>query len=241
MDRLRIPLRIVPVWLLVALLSACAHRVPGPAGPTVEVLDFILGPASTWPRIGTQAQDQHVSFDRREVCWVKYARSDAFECWRWDDAFVYHEIDHAVDGRPGESYRFSDGRWLPRRVPLETNWSLDLLTNTITNYDAACVAGQPVLFPYRVSARIQSGQLVSTDLGTRTVLVLEYAPHAVGVPAAEPETFRFAYGAGWFAWSSVRGTARFDTLGGRRLTRTTFCGELPAPSIAFRRASATIG
>ncbi len=214
-----------PLWLMVALLGACAHRPVRPAAPTVDVLDFILGDASTWPRIGTQPQDQRVNFERREVCWVKYARPDAFECWRWDDAFVYHEVDHAVDGRRGASYRFSDGRWLPRRVPLETSWTLDLPTNTITNYDAACVASQPRLFPYRVTAHLEPAQFVSADLGTRAVLVLEYAPHAVGAPATQPETFRFAYGAGWFAWSSPRGAARFDTLGGPSLNPTPFCGD----------------
>ena len=212
---------------MVALLgaAACAHRPIGPAAPTVDVLDFILGDASTWPRTGTQAQDQGVDVDRREVCWVKYARPSAFECWRWDDTFVYHEIDHAVDGRPGASYRFSDGRWLPRRLPLDGNWTMDLLRNTITMYDAACAASPPALFPYRVTTHLEPEQFVSPDLGRRAVLVLEYAPHASGAPAAEPETFKFAYGAGWFAWSSIRGAARFDRVGGPSRSRMSFCGE----------------
>ena len=209
-----------------ALSSTQASSV-GTAASTgeVDVLNFVVGNASTWPRLGTQLQDQRVDTERREVCWVKYARSDAFECWRWDDAFVYHEVDHAVDGFPGASYRFSDGRWLPRHLPVNTTWTLDVSTNTITNDDANCVASQPRVFPYRVTARIEPAQVVSADLGTRRVLVLEYAPHAIGEPASQPETFTFAEGAGWFAWVCVRGGARFDTLGGPSLDRTLFCGE----------------
>jgi hypothetical protein len=214
-------------WVIVALFAAaaCARQPIGRPAPTVDVLDFVLGDASMWPRTGTQTQDQRVDMDRREVCWVKYGRPRAFECWRWDDRFVYHEIDQAVDGRPGASYRFSDGRWLPRRLPLDRDWTMDLMRNTITTYDAACVASEPALFPYRVTAHLEAAQFVSPDLGRRAVLVLEYAPHAIGAPAAEPETFRFAYGAGWFAWSSIRGAARFDTVGGPRRRRTSFCGE----------------
>ena len=66
--------------------SACSSTTPlgPPAGipPTVDVLDFIVGDASTWPRTGSQHQAQIVDYAARTLCWVKYGRNDMFECWR---------------------------------------------------------------------------------------------------------------------------------------------------------------
>jgi hypothetical protein len=208
-------------------LSACAPRLPVPTPTdTVDVLGFVIGDARLWPRLGTQLQNQQVDLSRREVCWTKYGRANAFECWRWDDRWIYHEVDHALDGdRTGRSYRFTDGRWLPRRLPIGQPWALDLANNQIVQVSADCVASAPAPFPYALTAHIEAPQVISPDLGTRAVLVLTYAPHVLGAQAAEPETFRFAEGAGWFAWSSVRGAARFDRLGSASVTRSAWCGE----------------
>ena len=219
--------RVAIALVAIIFLSACAHELPVTApADSADVLNFIVGDSTAWPRIGTQAQDQQVDLNRREVCWTKYRRSDAFECWRWDDQWIYHEIDHALDGdRTGASYHFTDGRWLPRRLPVGKTWSMDLTKNHIIRVKGTCVAGPAMLFPYRISARFESEQVISADLGTRAILVLEYAPHATGAAAAQPETFKFARGAGWFSWSSARGTARFDRLGGPHVTRGASCEE----------------
>src|ERR1700704_2123787 len=99
--------------------SACggstAATQPPPAA-TVDVLPYLLGDAALWPRGGSHGQNQIVDLARREVCWVKYGNPRRFECWRWDDQFVYHAVDHALDGDSNESYAFTDGRWLPRQL-----------------------------------------------------------------------------------------------------------------------------
>jgi hypothetical protein len=216
-----------PALLLLVCTAACAHRVPatGLAAETVDVLDFVVGDASSWPRVGTQMQQQVVDMVRREVCWIKYGRANQFECWTWDDAWIRHEVDHAVDGRPGVSYVFSDGRWLPRRLRKDRLWTLDVVGNRITWFDPACVAEPSRAFPYLLRARWEPARDLGPDLGERDTIVLEYAPHDVGATTRnEPERFFFARDAGWFLWTSDRGTARFDRLGGRAVSgRGTFC------------------
>ena len=57
--------------LVVALSCGCIHRASvSPTQPTIDVLDFIIGEAGLWPRIGTQAQNQVVDDERREICWT---------------------------------------------------------------------------------------------------------------------------------------------------------------------------
>lgn len=194
---------------------------------TVDVLDYLIGDDDTWPRMGTQLQDQFVDDDRQEICWVKYGRANMFECWRWDDDYVYHEVDRALDGdRPGQSYHFTDGRWLPRY--LSGTWRLDMANNRVNWWLADCTAvrgpeGQtiddgPPVFPYLNRAWLEPARDLGGDLGTREVLVLEYAPHLFGkAPRGTPEQFRFARGAGWFEWSRGASVARFDRRGGPRL------------------------
>src|SRR5882762_9955270 len=131
--------------LLVAVLSlgACASPV-APKAPqvTVDVLSYLLGDASLWPRVGNHSQNQIVDLARREVCWVKYANARRFECWRWDEHYVYHAVDHGFDGDSNESYRFTDGRWLPRYLPGGTAaaspWTIDVSRNQIVWFDASC-------------------------------------------------------------------------------------------------------
>lgn len=207
---------------LVAIVAACsaASTAPSPVQPAADVLDFVLGDQSTWPRTGTQFQTQLVDRDARSVCWVKYARPDMFECWRWDDRFLYHVVDHAIDGAPGESYSFSDGRWMPRSIAGQ--WSLDVSDNRIRWFDRSCAetergerAGMPGTgaFPYALRAWIEQARDAGA-MGVRDVLILEYAPHAPGNTAPATERYYFARGAGWYRWEGSGGTATFDTRGG---------------------------
>jgi hypothetical protein len=221
--------RVAPLLLAVlaaALTDACARptlrTVPV---ESIDTLDYVLGDEMLWPRIGTQFQHQIADRARREVCWVKYGDARKFECWRWDDRWIYHEVDHALDGdSTGRSYSFSDGRWLPRH--LVGPWTLDVPGNRAIDFTPDCRATQR-RFPYRLRAHLEPPHDLGGDLGTRPTLVLEYQPYALGAqPGAETiERFFFAGGAGWYAWESTRGAARFDRLGGPAPTRTSRCGE----------------
>jgi hypothetical protein len=221
--------RLLVVALVAVLSDACArptlHTVPV---ETIDTLDYVIGAGSLWPRIGTQLQHQIVDRDHREVCWVKYGMAEKFECWRWDDRWIYHEVDHALDGdSSGRSYSFSDGRWLPRH--LSGTWTLDLPRNHAIDFTPDCQAtSRP--FPYRLRAHREPARDLGGDLGSRRSLVLEYQPYAHDAPPSSDtlERFLFAEGAGWYAWESARGTARFDRVGGPAPTRTRRCGERPS-------------
>jgi hypothetical protein len=178
----------------------------------IDVLEFVLGESRMWPRTGDQFQHQVVQGQR--VLFVKYGRPSMFEAWRWDAQYVYHDVDSALDGeRGGESYRFTDGRWLPRYLRENEQWTLDLTENRIRWFGRDCQpmaspegissdGGEP-LFPYRVSARISGDELS-----------LEYAPHAPGVAPGVPEVFRFRRGLGWYQWSRGSSVVTFDQPGG---------------------------
>jgi hypothetical protein len=217
----------IPLVVLTAVISHGCARLTARTVPVapIDTLDYVLGDGSLWPRSGTQFQHQLVDRVRREVCWVKYGDPNKFECWRWDDKWIYHEVDHALDGdSTGRSYRFSDGRWLPRH--LSGTWTLDLPRNRAIDLTAACLETERP-FPYRLRAHLEPARDVGGDLGTRPTLVLEYQPYTPGErPNADAlERFSFAEGAGWYEWESARGTARFDRVGGPTLTRTLRCGE----------------
>jgi hypothetical protein len=203
--------------------------------PTVDVLDYLIGERSLWPRTGDQLQHQVVDPARREVCWVKYANPSMFECWRWDDEWVYHVVDHGLDGNTGESYRFTDGRWLPRRLARGATWTLDVPDNRIRWFTATCaeVRGPqgiridegPNVFPMRLQAWVEESRNTGGDLGVRDVLVFAYASYAPGDKAGPPELFYFARGAGWYRWESVRGVRTFDRLGGPAVSLDRRCGD----------------
>jgi hypothetical protein len=217
--------------LVVSLLAvSCGHAAPASPSVTVaiDVLDYLIGDASLWPRVGGHSQHQFVDTARQEVCWVKYANPRTFECWRWDDEFVYHVVDHAIDGNTGESYHFSDGRWMPRRF--SGVWSLDVASNRITWFDPGCRvnAARSGTFPYRQRAWVETARDAGPEIGIRDTLVLEYQPYDPNGAAGAPEFFYFARGAGWYEWD--RGNVRdlFNRLGGpaRSPARDIVCGGL---------------
>jgi hypothetical protein len=218
--------RVAPLIVLSLVASACGRPAVQTAPlVAIDTLAFVIGDESLWPRRGTQLQHQIVDRARREVCWVKYGNARAFECWRWDDRWIYHEVDHAIDGdSTGRSYRFSDGRWLPRR--LSGTWTLDLPRNRAIDLTPDC-RGTERPFPYRLRAHVEPARDLGGVLGVRSTLVLEYQPYAPG-RRATPDTverFWFAEGAGWYAWDSARGAARFDRVGGPAVARAGWCGE----------------
>ncbi|HEY7288965.1 MAG TPA: hypothetical protein VH583_03935 [Vicinamibacterales bacterium] len=203
----------VVALLLFAAAGCHAPTSPSKAAGSVDVLDYVLGAAESWPRVGSQSQNQVVEDARREVCWVKYANPRTFECWRWDDQFIYHVVDHAIDGNTGESYQFDDGRWLPRR--LNGEWNLDVTTH-ITWFDPACrvIAERSGPARYHQRAWIEPARDLGGDLGVRSVLVLEYSPQSAGGGPSSAERFSFGRGVGWFEWARGDTVRTFARIGG---------------------------
>jgi hypothetical protein len=212
--------------------EACAAPAAPSVPHSVDVLNYLLGDASVWPRVGNHSQNQIVDVARREVCWTKYANPRRFECWRWDDAYVYHAVDHALDGDSDESYRFTDGRWMPRyldeRAAADAPWTLDVAANQIVWFDASCqiVPARSYLFPYRIRAWIEQALDAGPDLGRRDTLVLEYEPYDPTASApGDRERFYLGRGAGWYRWERASFVDRFNRLGGPSvaMNRSVWC------------------
>jgi hypothetical protein len=102
------------------------------------------------PRIGTQLQRQIVDAIIARSAGSSSALRRRFECWRWDDRWIYHDVEHALDhDLSGRSHSFSGGRSLPRR--LSGMWTLDLAPNRAIDFAPDCQAtSRP--FPYRLRA-----------------------------------------------------------------------------------------
>ncbi len=198
-----------------AILCAACTNPAGPAATTIrlDVLQFLVGDAQLWPRHGDMSQSQVVDFGRREICWPKHTNPRFFECWRWDDSFVYHEVDHAVDGNTGVSYRFDDGRWMPRFF--EGTWRLDVATQIVW-FDPACQVDRARSGPFRYHQRLwlEPARVGGGDIGTRDTLVLEYAPEDPAGGPTVPEYFYFGRGAGWYEWTRGSVQIAFNRVGG---------------------------
>jgi hypothetical protein len=200
-----------------ALVWATGCRQP-PTTPSVlatqavDVLDYVIGLPDMWPRHGDPNHHQHQTVEPQRVCWNKYTLPWSFECWRWDATFIYHDVDHAIDGaRRWEFYQFDDGIWLPRRIASGEVWSREVNTS-IRWFDAACQPLEPRPVAYRVRAWLAGPMDAGGDLGVRETLLLEYLPN-LDVPLSA-ERFSFAKGAGWYAWERGDTRVTFNRLGG---------------------------
>src|SRR5262249_55459519 len=199
----------------------------------LDVLDYVVGDAMLWPRRGSHGQNQIVDLARREVCWTKYGNPRRFECWRWNDDFVYHAVDHALDGDSNESYMLSDGRWMPRFVSSAATaaapWSLDITANQLVWFDADCNMDptRSHLFPYKLRVWVEAGVDGGPDLGVRETLMLEYEPYDPAAPptAGHTERFYFGRGAGWYRWERAGFVDLFNRLGGpaTQMNRSVWC------------------
>ncbi len=217
-------MRTLSIVLIAVLMgSSCARSPVGPTGESIDVLDYLVGDPTLWPRLGDQHQHQIAEPGR--VCWTKYTLGWMFECWTWDDSWVYHEVDHGIDNRRWEHYTFSDGRWLPRRIAPGEIWSLDVFDNRITWVDAQCVAQPERAAPYRVRAWYQPSFDAGGDLGVRDVIVLEYQPDPAHAAAGTAEHFYFAKNAGWFLWTRGGIRIAFNRLGGLARPPTPWCAK----------------
>lgn len=218
--------------VMAALLASCGSpTTPSGSQPAIDVLDYVIGDASLWPRAGSHSMNQIVASDRREVCWVKYSNPRRFECWRWDEAYLYHETDNAIDGNTGESYQFSDGRWLPRYLSIAPGqtWTLDVADNQLTWFTPQCAVDpdRSGKFPYRQRAWLDTQVNAGGDLGIRDTLVLEYAPYDPASGRSNPERFYFGKGAGWYRWQRDAAESQFVSVRGPLvgMSRDVWCGR----------------
>jgi hypothetical protein len=227
------PLARVPI-LAVALLAlaSCTHATAPTAIPAgVDVLPYLLGDAVTWPRLGSHAQNQVVDLTRNEVCWVKYGNSRRFECWRWDDQFVYHAVDHGLDGDSNESYMLTNGRWLARHLPAAATasspWTMDVSQNDLVWFNAACGVdpSRSHAFPYRQRAWFEPRRDAGAALGTRDTLVLEYQPYDPLGAAGAAEHYYLGLSTGWYEWERSGFHDFFNRPGGPStpMDRSVWC------------------
>jgi hypothetical protein len=106
-----------------------------------------------------------------------------FRVLAWDEEFVYHAVDHGLDGDSNESYMFTNGRWLARYLPANATasapWTMDVAQNQLVWFDAACGVDdtRSHAFPYRQRAWFEPRRDAGSALGTRDTLVLEYQPY----------------------------------------------------------------
>jgi hypothetical protein len=219
---------------LIALLlcASCASPAsPAPSQASVDVLNYLLGDPALWPRSGSHGQNQIVDLARREVCWVKYGNPRRFECWRWDDQFVYHAVDHALDGDSNDSYTFTDGRWIARYLPAGSSaalpWSIDVPQNQLVWFDGSCRRDvvRSHAFPYRQRAWFEPRRDAGGTLGVRDTLVLEYQPYDPIGAAGAAEHFYFGLGAGWYEWERSGFHDLFNRLPGFNvgMDRSVWC------------------
>ena len=224
--------------LFLFLLAGCSSpAVTSPSSAAaieqrIDILDYLIGDAGLWPRRGSHGQNQIVDRARQEVCWTKYGNPRRFECWRWDDDFVRHAVDHALDGDSEESYVLTDGRWMPRFLPSAATasmpWSLDVAGNALTWFDAACRVdpSRSHLFPYRLRAWVERGVDAGVDLGVRETLLFEYEPYDPATPTpGHTERFYFGRGAGWYRWERAGFVDLFNRLGrpATQMNRGVWC------------------
>jgi hypothetical protein len=227
------PVRQLANSLLALLLCTSCGSPASPAAPqaSVDVLSYLLGDPALWPRGGSHGQNQIVDVSRREVCWVKYGNPRRFECWRWDDQFVYHAVDHGLDGDSNDSYAFTDGRWLARYLPAGATasapWTLDVAQNQLVWFDAACRvdAARSHAFPYRQRAWFEPRRDAGADLGARDTLVLEYQPYDPIGAIGAAEHYYLGLGAGWYEWERSGFRDFFNRTGGFNVAmdRTVWC------------------
>jgi hypothetical protein len=224
-------LPIVAVAVVLSLSGCQSAASPSSSPATVDVLSYLLGDASLWPRGGNHGQNQIVDLARREVCWVKYGNPRRFECWRWDDQFVYHAVDHGLDGDSNESYAFTDGRWLARYLPADLTasapWALDVPQNQMIWFDGGCHvdAARSHAFPYRQRAWFEPRRDAGGSLGLRDTLVLEYQPYDPIGAASAAEHYYLGLRAGWYEWERSGFHDFFNRLSGFNVSmdRSVWC------------------
>jgi hypothetical protein len=201
-----------------------------PEGTEIDLLPFLVGEASTWPRHGDHYM--HQTWDGRNLHFLKFGPvaegstfGDAWERLVLDGDQFYLREDRSQSG--AGIYSFHPGRAFKRRMNVG-QW-IDVPENMLQRYEkGTCRVIDQHPLPYRIGL-VEAWRNVDCggDLGIRDVIRTSYDP---GGAHDTIEHFWYARGAGWFRWQEQRQTAPFNThtttfnrIGGVSLTPTQGC------------------
>jgi hypothetical protein len=210
------------------VLAPQPERIP--EGTEIDVLPFLVGEASTWPRNGDHYM--HQSWDGRNLHWMKFgpvSESSTF-CDAWErlvldgDQFYLRE-DRSQSG--AGIYSFHPGTWLKRRM--RVGEYVDVPENILQRYEkGSCRVIDQHPLPYRVGL-VEAWKHFDCgpSLGIRDVIKVDYDP---GSDRDTQEFQSHARDAGWFQFQERRQdgtnashTTRFHIIGGQALTPTQGC------------------
>lgn len=176
-----------------------------------DLLRFILGDASTWPRRGP-THPMHQISRGRIFHFAKFADPNAYETWAYDDNWIYH----LEDASNLETYAFGDPRWFPRYMQIGEHRAFDSGPHeTIFRRRGTCAAIRREPFRRRMWLQaIYDSFDWGPDLGVRETAVVAYDPtggayaHDRGI-----ELGYYAAGAGSVRWEWYRSDMVYPSRG----------------------------
>ena len=185
------------------------------------MLEFVVGDASLWPRVGDQAQ--HQIAEPRRVTWTSSSLGWMFEWWPWDDEWVCHEVDHGIDAGAGSTTRSARpvaapapgaGFGLvagPARQPHDVGRS-------------QCIPQPGRPSPYGVRAWFEpiSRPAATWDFATSSCWSIHPIRLRTGGPGG---AVLFRGGGGWFLWTRGGARVTFNRLGGSARQPTPWCAR----------------
>jgi hypothetical protein len=202
-----------------------------PEGTEIDLLPFLIGEASTWPRHGDHYMHQ-VWDGHRNLHFLKFGpiaegstQGDAWERLVLDGDQFYLREDRSQSG--AGIYSFHPGTAYKRRMRVG-QW-INVPDNILQRYETGtCRVIDQHPLPYRLGL-VEAWRHFDCggDLGIRDVVKCSYDP---GNLTDTIEHFWYAKGAGWFRWQEQRQddpsrthTTTFNRIGGQALTPTQGC------------------
>jgi hypothetical protein len=206
-------------WIVICPIAALLElpvgvmpgaQLPEPIGPrsaprshdgrVYDLLTFILGDPSTWPRGGpTHAMHQPIGPEPGLFHFVKFDERDRYETWAHDDHWIYH----LEDASPDDPYSFDDPRWFPRRMAIGEAHAFDSgehLTAFRRRRTCEVIRREPFRRRMWVEA-IYDRFYWGPDLGERATMVVAYDPTGgIHIAARGVELGYYAHGAGSVRW-----------------------------------------
>ena len=202
--------------------SGVATAPNNPNDGSLDVLSYIIGNPSNWPRTGTHEMNQVVG--KNNVVWhLKFGDPTKYEIWRWDDRYIYHHEDRTAEG--GISWHYQSNniwakRWMKdgEKVPNQGGDIIDLYSNNGCQYaKTRNTYYTQTLFHY-------PNYNAGGEIGIADVIVFK---NDIGSADLTYELFYFAIGWGWFkfeGWDHRAGrqtqpgyTAVFNRKGGSKI------------------------